>query len=574
MIRAATERAPRIRDQLTGEAPAEAEHAPAANSAATSVRRLGLLVDGLVQERWVVDAVQAALSVPGVCLAAIAVAAPGRDNSVARRLHQMIDAVDGQLRCRHEHLLSTADIATWFRGVARVEITLEETTDGWTPDAAGVETLRNTGADAWLCFCAERPRQPLPDFAPHGVLGLEIGVDVAAVSPWAGAAEVAAGCPVTVARVVDYRSADGSAIYTGVGATIGNSARRNRLVALRRAIEFFKRSLLAMTRTGPSAARAEMPPTYPVEPKPTVARVLRLGWRLAAKVATNRWLKLRWQQQWQIGYAFGDGTRPDFRNLHYLVPPRDRLWADPFAIADGDRHFVFFEELRDRDRRGRIVAIEVDEQGAVSHAPVPVLERPYHLSYPFLFRWRGGLYMLPETSENGTVELYRCEELPSRWRLERVLLTNVRAYDATLWQQGDRWWMFVSIAPHGTDGNDELHLYSSSVTPHGPWTPHPKNPVIVDTRRARSAGPLFVVDGTLYRPSQDCSVAYGHSISINRVDTLDEHEYCETPVERIEPGWRHDIVRVHTLGASGRLHVVDMVVNRPRWRGAERSGPK
>jgi hypothetical protein len=97
--------------------------------------------------------------------------------------------------------------------------------------------------------------------------------------------------------------------------------------------------------------------------------------------------------------------------------------------------------------------------------------------------------------------------------------------------------------------------------------------VVVDVRRARSAGPLFVRDGALYRPSQDCSVAYGHSIWINRVDVLDEHEYRETPVERIEPGWRRDILCVHTLGGSGRLRVVDALVKRPRWQTAGSSGP-
>ncbi len=565
---AGIERTTRIRARL------EAQHAPPASSVETPVRRLGLLVDGLVQERWVVDAVRAALSVPGVCLATIAVAAYGRGNSVARRLHRVLDTVDGHLRCRHEHLLSTVDIATWFRGVPRAEIALEETADGWSPDAAGIETLRRADADVWLCFCAEAPRRPLPDFARDGVLGLEIGVDVPAGSPWAGATEVAAGCPVTIARVVDYRSAGGSAIYTGLGATIGNSARRNRLVALRRAMDFFKRSLIAATPTGPSVVRAELPPDYPVGPKPTVARVLRLGWHLAAKMATNRWVALGWHEQWQIGYAFGDEARLDLRSLRYLVPPRDRFWADPFAIAEGNRHFVFFEEFRYRARRGRIVAVEVDERGAVAQAPTPALERPYHLSYPFLFRWRGGLYMLPETAENGTVELYRCEELPSRWRLERVLLTNVRAYDATLWQQGDTWWMFVSIASHGADGNDELHLYSSAVTPLGPWIPHPKNPVVVDTRCARSAGPLFVRDGQLYRPGQDCSGVYGQSISISRVDTLDEHNYHETPVERIEPGWQRDIMCVHTIGGVGRLRVVDVLVKRPRWRGVVRRDAK
>ena len=576
MIPAIAERAPRTRDPLADATAAQAEPAPApaANSAAEPVCRLGLLVDGLVQERWVVDAVRAALTVPGACLVTIAVAAQGRNDSVARRLHQVLDAIEAQVRCRHEHLLSTIDIATWFRGVPRVEITLENNANGWTPDAAGVELLRNAAADVWLCFCAEPPHRPLPDFARYGVLGLEVGIDVAAGSAWAGAAEVAARSPVTIVRVVDYRSADGGAVYEGFGATIGNSARRNRLVALRRAIDFFKRSLIAVTRTEPSAARAELPTNYPVEAKPTVARVLRLAWRLAARIATNRWLALGWHRQWQIAYSFSDAARPDLRNLRYLVPPRDRFWADPFAITEGGRLFVFFEEFRYRSGRGRIVAIEFDERGNASGVPVPALERPYHLSYPFLFRWRGGLYMLPETAENGTVELYRCEELPSQWRLERVLLTNVRAYDATLWQQGDRWWMFASIAPQDTDGNDELYLYSSDVTPLGPWIPHPKNPVVVDTRRARSAGPLFTVDGTLYRPSQDCSGTYGQSISINRVDTLDENDYQETPVERIEPGWQRDIMCVHTIGGIERLRVLDVLVKRPRWQGDVPHGAK
>jgi len=562
---------PRFREAVAGETPAEGA-APAPSRDEAAACRIGLLLDGLVQERWVVDTVRATLEVPGTCVAAIAVAAHGRSGSVASRLHRALDAVDGRLRCRHEDLLSRADIAACFAGVPRLEITLEATSDGWAPDANGLRILRDAAVDVWLCFCAELPRQPLPDFARFGVLGLEIGVGVPANSEWAGAAEVAAGSTVTCARVVDYRSSAGPAVYQGLGATIGNSARRNRLVNLRRAIGFLRRSLIAVMRTGPRGARAELPPSYPVEPRPTVARVLRLGWRLAANVAANRWLILGWQRQWQIGYAFGDGARPDLRSLRYLVPPRDRFWADPFAVAEGERMFIFFEEYPYRTGRGRIVAVEIDERSTALAAPSPVLERPYHLSYPFLFRWRGALYMVPESAENGTVELYRCEELPSRWRLERVLLTNVRAYDATLWEQADRWWMFATIAPPGTDGNDELHLYSSA-TPLGPWTPHPGNPVVVDVRRARSAGPLFVRDGALYRPSQDCSVAYGHSIWINRVDVLDEHEYRETPVERIEPGWRRDILCVHTLGGSGRLRVVDALVKRPRWQTAGSSSP-
>jgi hypothetical protein len=273
---------------------------------------------------------------------------------------------------------------------------------------------------------------------------------------------------------------------------------------------------------------------------------------------------LRWLDQWQIAYYFADEDEAGFRfeRLRHLVPPRDRVWADPFAIEHQGRYFIFFEELPFRTQKARIMAIEVFEDAEPGEAQV-VLERPYHLSYPFVFAWEGSLYMLPETAENGTVEVYRCDAFPLRWRLHQVLLENVSAYDATLWRENDRWWMFVNVAEPGADSSDELHLYWS-MTPLGPWTAHRGNPVVSDVRSARPAGPLFSRNGKLYRPSQDCSLAYGHSVSINRVDVLRDGDYRETAVDRIAPGWREDILRLHTLGRSKRLRVIDCTVRRKR----------
>ena len=47
--------------------------------------------------------------------------------------------------------------------------------------------------------------------------------------------------------------------------------------------------------------------------------------------------------------------------------------------------------------------------------------------------------MLPETSGNRTVELYRCVEFPHRWELDRVLMDGVHAVDATLAEHDRRW---------------------------------------------------------------------------------------------------------------------------------------
>jgi len=331
-------------------------------------------------------------------------------------------------------------------------------------------------------------------------------------------------------------------------------------------MSFYRRLLEGVTRNGktwvPEASVTPTPAAYPALRAPTIPAIGRLSWRLASNVAANRLHSLNWRDQWQIAYYFADENTKEWRfeELRYLVPPRDRFWADPFAVEYQGRYFIFFEELPFSTEKGRIMAVEVSENGEPGE-PQVVLERPYHLSYPFVFDWGGSLYMMPETAANGTVEVYRCEMFPLQWRLHKVVLDKLSAYDATLWRQDDRWWMFVNVAEPGADSTDELHLYWST-TPLGPWTAHRANPVVSDVRCARPAGPLFVRDGNLYRPSQDCSLAYGHSVLINRVDVLNGDDYRETAVHRISPGWRKDILRVHTLGGCRRLRVFDYLVSR------------
>ena len=74
-----------------------------------------------------------------------------------------------------------------------------------------------------------------------------------------------------------------------------------------------------------------------------------------------------------------------------------------------------------------------------------MLERDYHLSYPFLFEWHGQLSMAPETKRNKTIELYRYVEFPLKWEFERVIIDDVQAVDATLHELDGMWWLFCNI---------------------------------------------------------------------------------------------------------------------------------
>jgi hypothetical protein len=188
---------------------------------------------------------------------------------------------------------------------------------------------------------------------------------------------------------------------------------------------------------------------------------------------------------------------------------------------------------------------------------VTVLERGYHLSYPFLFQWESDIFMMPETHQNRTVEVYRAIEFPHTWELHATLISNVAAFDPTLLRYGGRYWLFVSMAGRGSSlANDELFLFGSD-SPFGPWLPHPQNPIVSDVRKARPAGRIIEQDGQLIRPSQDCSVRYGHKIKLNRIDVLTEDEYRESEVGEIAPSWVPGIVATHTLSLDESLQVLD-----------------
>jgi hypothetical protein len=285
-----------------------------------------------------------------------------------------------------------------------------------------------------------------------------------------------------------------------------------------------------------------------------------LGARVARR-ATERALTL---DTWSIAYRFGgDGKFGGALDGFFrLEPPKGWYWADPFPIQVEGRNYIFFEELPLGAKKAHISVVEVDRDGRASK-PVKVLERDYHLSYPFLVEEGGQLYMIPETGENHTVEIYRCENFPYQWKFERVLVDGLFCVDATLHKEGDRWWMFANAASSGEEINDELHLFSAEKL-LGEWKPHRKNPVKSDVRSSRPAGRLFWDGNRLFRPGQICTPLYGSGIALHRVTRLNHDEYSEVEESRIVPRDARTL-GIHTLNRAGDLTVTDAFERRPRF---------
>jgi hypothetical protein len=197
-----------------------------------------------------------------------------------------------------------------------------------------------------------------------------------------------------------------------------------------------------------------------------------------------------------------------------------------------------------------------------------VLERPYHLSYPFLFERDGGIFMIPETIGERTVELYRCVRFPDEWTLDTVLLRDRSAADTTLVEHEGRLWMFTCLAPPGMSPDTELHLFHAEDV-RGPWRPHPMNPVVSDVRQARPAGRPWLESGHLVRPAQDCSARYGYGLSFQRIATITPERYAEENRSRVTPQglpWRPGALGIHTWSDTARFCATD--VRASRFRGS------
>jgi hypothetical protein len=377
--------------------------------------------------------------------------------------------------------------------------------------------------------------------------------------------EIYDGAPVSGSMLLRHTEepAGGEVIYGSYAAVDPISLHRTRTRIYWKSAEFPVRKLRDIHRDGELSVVQHAPdparPEAPLRDTPTNRQMLRFGGRVAARLMRRKIRKAFARQQWFIAYrrrGLGLPTAATFRDATLLIPPRERFYADPCLVDWKGASYLFFEEFSFADQRGFISCCQLAADGRWTR-PEIVLERPYHLSYPFIFFVGEEAFMLPETAANGAIELYKAHSFPSEWALEAVLMTDVRAVDPTLIEHAGRYWLFANVAVEGESSNDELFLFSARSL-RGPWEPCPRNPIVSDVRHARPAGRPFIdASGRLIRPSQDCSGFYGSAVVFNRIEELTETGYRETPVGRLEPSWQRHNLGTHTYTRSEKWEAVD-----------------
>ena len=185
---------------------------------------------------------------------------------------------------------------------------------------------------------------------------------------------------------------------------------------------------------------------------------------------------------------------------------------------------------------------------------------PFHMSYPYIFKYKSKFYMCPETCQNKDIRIYESDGFPLKWKLKKVIMASVSAADTTIFEHSGRWWLFTNIdTTNRGDHCTELFIFHADSPLADNWTPHAKNPILVDSRKARMGGILR--DGeTIYRVSQRQGFdLYGKSLAINKITHLSENDFVEEEFFKIKPNFFPGIKGTHHIHSNGRVTVYDFL---------------
>lgn len=263
-----------------------------------------------------------------------------------------------------------------------------------------------------------------------------------------------------------------------------------------------------------------------------------LHWRVGLRISKSSLL--------QDGMA----ALPSFR---WIDAPHGHFYADPMLFQHEGKTWLFVEDYLYEPNEARcILAGEVYDDGRIGPF-MPVLTTERHVSYPLVFRHENEIYMVPETSDDRMIRLYRAVHFPFVWLFEHVLFPHA-AYDTTPLYHEGTWYFFTTIPERGVDRRVPHLFWADSLT--AKWHLHPASP-IGPQDEGRGAGPIFREDGRLIRPTQCGRPVYGYSFSFDEVLCLDRETFSQRRLATFEPTWHRHLRGMHTYGRAGRVEVID-----------------
>lgn len=238
-------------------------------------------------------------------------------------------------------------------------------------------------------------------------------------------------------------------------------------------------------------------------------------------------------------------------------PYKDRWWADPFILeVTEDRILILVEEVFYKiTEKGHIALLTVDRNSLKVLSDNVLLELSTHLSFPCILRCGSKIYIYPENGQAGNLSIYEFDS--NRNSLQKVgVICDDKIADAVIFGKNDELYLLATKYPYYSENLLELYKYDSEKEKFI----HLKK-IVFSENIARNAGNVFEIEGTLFRPAQECNQKYGHALSIQKISFENDGIFSFKEVRRILPIDEKFHTGIHTLNSYKSIIVVDHYIN-------------
>lgn len=277
----------------------------------------------------------------------------------------------------------------------------------------------------------------------------------------------------------------------------------------------------------------------------------------------SKFIEKLYYKHWVIGLSRADikeiiRTRSFSQDIKWLsINSADHFNADPFFLRGKDGNLnIFYEDLILDEQYGKIFLMTIDNSFTKFKTKL-LLDTKSHLSYPFIFEEDNRIFVFPEASKSGRLTCYEFDQGTQALSYLKEII-NLPLLDSTILKYSNKYWLFGTI--NGRDSHNKLYIFFSENL-LGPYTAHPGNPVKNSLKSSRPAGNFIEIDGVIYRPSQNCENSYGESLTINKINRLDETSFEEEPYMFIKINGdnlrKNNIHTIHTFNIIDDIIAVD-----------------
>lgn len=253
--------------------------------------------------------------------------------------------------------------------------------------------------------------------------------------------------------------------------------------------------------------------------------------------------------EWKVAYRIHHGANSQY---HVVDAPKDTCIADPFLYEINDEHYLFVE-LFDKKKNKACIAYYKFAAGIPKYHGI-VIDEPYHMSYPCVFEYNGEHYMIPETSANLSIDLYKATSFPDKWEKVSCLLSGVRYVDTTILKQCNA---YYAVSYRKEDQRWYLDTFALDMEKQSLKRIASKS---YAKNVGRPAGNFYLGEA-LMRPAQNCSHKYGENIILYQVNEIDDGKYSECETARMELDsipMNEKPNRIHTYNYDSIYECVDL----------------